>query len=70
MVELVVDFFISSYYIWNLFKLYYIKIMLDYLQRPKPEGNEDSFAFAPPMEPLHIRLAKKKGKVAESPSKN
>jgi hypothetical protein len=44
--------------------------MLDYLQRPKPVGNEDSFAFAPPMEPLHIRLAKKKGKVAESPSKN
>ena len=37
--------------------------MLDYLQRPKPEANEDSFTFAPLMEPLHIRLAKKKGKV-------
>jgi len=63
MVELVVDCFISNYYIWNLFKLYYIKIMLDYLQRPKPEGNEDSFTSAPVIEPLHVRLAKKKGKV-------
>jgi hypothetical protein len=44
--------------------------MLDYLQRPKPEGRDDSFSSAPAIEPLHIRLAKKKGKVVESPSKN
>jgi hypothetical protein len=38
--------------------------MLDYLQRPKPEGKDDSsFTSAPVIEPLHIRLAKKKGKV-------
>lgn len=45
--------------------------MLDYLHRAKPEGRDDSFtSSAPAIEPLHIRLAKKKGKVVESPSKN
>jgi hypothetical protein len=44
--------------------------MLDYLQRPKAEGKDDSFTSAPAIEPLHIRLAKKKGKVVETRSKN
>ena len=50
--------------------------MLDYLQRPKPEGKDgkdgkdDFLAPAAIIEPLHVILAKKKGKVFETPSKN
>ncbi len=44
--------------------------MLDYLQRPKPEGKDDPLTAAALIEPLHIRLAKKKGKVSETPNKN
>ena len=47
--------------------------MLDYLQRPKPEGKDGKDDFLAPaaiIEPLHVILAKKKGKVFETPSKN
>ena len=44
--------------------------MLDYLQRPKPEGKEDYFTSIATKEPLNIRLAKIKGNIIAPPSKN
>ena len=43
--------------------------MLDYLQRPRPESKEELYETPAPMEPLHIRLAKKKGKNFETEKK-